>query len=481
MSKPEVSEFVREKLRTSEFKDLLIEKKFIASLLKYKEVVRSAQKDFLPEHLSSDKHKHIYEQVMQFYDIHNTFMNTEAFQLSLTNLPEIKRRPYMKTWNLILKLKDQVKKSSALAFKSKLTKMYEARTIELGLAKVYEQLKKALTEGDSHIDLARKEFIDVVPKLQKNVEQVRIIDPFAIYTQFKARHIEIQKNPKLLNAVPTGIQGIDECITGLMPSEFGLVTAGTGVGKSIMMGDFSYECILNHGDLIYVSIEMSAEQLAERLYCRISKVKYEKFRKYSLLPEDFKQMDHKMDNLGKNITNRYRIIDLPSSATVLQVRNEIERCIEKEKLTPKLIIIDYMNILQGGFDWSKQLEIAVDLKQKIARYFKIGTWSANQLMGSKHEAEHVKISNMAFAKNIVDNVDIGIGIGQTEETDECDVFNIDFTKTRGFKGVSFTLQGDRSRMTFASARKESKTDEAAREEKESKLVKKEKLGGKVKV
>jgi hypothetical protein len=130
-----------------------------------------------------------------------------------------------------------------------------------------------------------------------------------------------------------------------------------------------------------------------------------------------------------------------------------------------------MNIMQGGFEWSKQLEIAVDIKQQIARYFKIATWSANQLMGSKHDKQDVKIADMGFAKNIADNVDIGIGLGLTDATDEDEMFNITFTKTRDFKGRSFTIQGDRSRMTFTKASETKALDK----------FKKKELGGEIKV
>jgi hypothetical protein len=98
------------------------------------------------------------------------------------------------------------------------------------------------------------------------------------------------------------------------------------------------------------------------------------------------------------------------------------------------------------------------MKQQIARYFKMPTWSANQLQGAKHDREHVRIPDMGFAKNIADNVDVGIGIGLTDMSEEEGVFNIDFTKTRDFSAKGFQVKADRALMTFRSqeGRKEDK-------------------------
>jgi hypothetical protein len=216
---------------------------------------------------------------------------------------------------------------------------------------------------------------------------------------------------------------------------------------------------------------MPASQLNQRFYCRISGIEYDMFRDYRLQEEQWNLLDKKIKRFLNDHEYTFSTLDAPQSCTVISLQHEIENFIKKFK-EPKLILIDYMNIMRGGMDWQKQLEIAVDIKQKIGRYFKIATWSANQLAGAKHDKDHINISDFGFAKNIADNVDVGIGLAESEGSDDDnELFNIDFTKTRDFVGRSITIRADRSRMTFSKA----KSDKG-----KALLYKERKIGGEIK-
>lgn len=396
---------------------------------------------------SSDRCRGIYCAIVEFYNRENLIFDTDAFKVYLENRPQSERSAYLKLWKNIIRLKRKTKRAFGFALVVKLGQLYRGRLLEYGISKTVETLKKAVNGGYDLIEKAKESYISVVSGLEEKKTVSLIVDPFAHYGDFKKRHIAIQQDPSLLNAIPTGMVQLDDIMGGLRPSEFGLITAGTGIGKSILLGDFAFHCFKTCGDVLYVSIEMPAPQLSERIFCRMSGINYEYFRNYSLSRKHFMILNKKIKKLINNHEYKYRILDMPQSTSVKNLRLEIEEFIE-ENWEPKLILIDYLNILHGGFDWGMQLENAVGVKQQIARYFKIATWSANQLMGSKHDKEFVGIQDMAFAKNIVDNVDIGIGIGMTDLSEEEEVFNITFTKTRDFKGKGFTIQGDRSRMTF---------------------------------
>lgn len=456
LSKFEIS---RERLRQSEFRDVGSEKLLIAGLLKYKEILRKCSKEVKSEIFSSDRCKKIYEYVLDFYNKENLVFDSKAFEMYMQSKPTSERISYNKIWKSIIKLKKQVKIPTCITIIDKITKMYTARVLQYGILKTLDELKKADSGGYSIIEKAKEVYLSISPYLEERNIVSTITDPISLYEDFKRQHIRIQKDPSLLRSTPTGLEQLDNVMGGLRPSEFGLITAGTGVGKSIMMLDFGFHCYNTAGDVLYVTIEMPENQLRERFYCRMSGIEYTKYRKYSIDDSDWSRMDRKINKL-KEHDNKFHILDIPRSGSVQHLRTEIEEFIRKNR-EPRLILIDYMNILQGGFDWSKQLEIAVDIKQQIARYFKIGTWSANQLMGSKHEKEVVKISDMAFAKNIVDNVDIGIGVSlleEAEDEDDIEVFNVSFTKTRDFKGKSFQIQGDRSRMTFIGIKGKGKSE-----------------------
>ena len=311
-------------------------------------------------------------------------------------------------------------------------------------------LSKVQTEGDSNIGKAKNIFNHLVVELEDHNDDVIISNPFTFYDEYKRNYLKVQENPEKYRGVLTGIKELDDIMGGLRPAEFGLVTAGTGKGKSIFLLDVAYNCFhAEIGDSLYATIEMPGPQLLQRFYCRLSGIVYDMFRDYRFRKEEWEILDKKIEKLKKEQTCKFEVIDIPQSCTVNSLQHEIENYIRRNR-EPKLIVIDYMNIMRGGMDWQKQLEIAVDIKQKIARYFKIATWSANQLAGAKHDKDHINISDFGFAKNIADNVDVGIGLAEAEGSNEdAELFNIDFTKTRDFKGRNIIIRADRSRMTFS--------------------------------
>ena len=146
------------------------------------------------------------------------------------------------------------------------------------------------------------------------------------------------------------------------------------------------------------------------------------------------------------------IVDLPESCTVDAIKIEVEKLMHKYDV--KSVFIDYMNIIQnsGGefsLNWESQIETSVMLKQKIARYFQVGTWSANQIGGASDGKERLTRKDIAFAKNISDNTDVNCYITETEDTEKLGKLHGGFLKTRDFKGHTFTLHDNRKFMRFS--------------------------------
>lgn len=469
MKKP--TETLRIKLRTSEFKDVKLEKYLISSMLQYPEVMRKCSESVNSQLFSSDRLQWIYTQIVEFFNNEGLTLDKKGFEIKLSKKAKVEHPAIKKLFNSILKIKD-VKPSTALSAIPKLEKMYDARLIEFGLQETIKSLSKSLEDGgENYIDEAIKNYKNVADVVGKKKLTCIITDPITKYREFKKEHKHAQLHPELYMGIPTGIQELDNRMKGLRPSEFGIVTAGTGVGKSIFLLDIGFNCYMKCGDILYVTIEMPEKQLRERFYCRLSGIDYSYFRGYELEEKHWFKIDRKIKNLRKHHDNKFYILDMPQSCDVMTLRNEIESFIKKTT-EPKLIIVDYINIMQGGFDWNKQLENAVGIKQQIARYFKIATWSANQLAGSKHDKEVIKVQDMGFAKHIADNADVGIGIGLTDLSEDEGIFTLSFTKTRDFSAKGFQIQGDRGLMTFSGRKKKSK---------KKKKFKKTKLGEEIKV
>jgi len=313
------------------------------------------------------------------------------------------------------------------------------------------------------VDEAIEQYTSIQSDLIIERTPIIIVDPIDKFDDFKAFHKKAQANPKQFKGIPTGVTSLDKRIGGLRDAEFAIMVTVTGTGKSIFLLDVATHCWKNYGDVIYVTIEMPELQIRQRLYCRLSGIKYKFFRNFGLKNGHWEKLDTKIKKKFKNHPHKLHIIDMPGSGTVKMVKNQVEEIVNKNP-NVRLICVDYMNIMRCSsgtlaVDWQNQIEIAIDIKQSLARYFNIGTWSAAQLT-AKTEGKQgpIRIKDMALARNISDHIDFGVFLMETDMTEEENIFRMGFIKTRDFSAKEFYLQGDRDRMTFAAVSKKKQRD-----------------------
>jgi replicative DNA helicase len=373
-------------------------------------------------------------------------------------MKKTKRKLYQSVWDSIEKIAERETFSSIITMKNKLIELYQARILEIGMKGVLENLVKAVEGDTKYIKRATKEFISISDNIQTRETQVIVTDPIDKYKEYELFYKRVQKNPQDFLGVPTGIKQLDDRMKGLRNSEFGLVTAGTGVGKSIILLDMAAHAWLTSGDVVYVTIEMPEDQIRQRFYCRISGIDYGYFRNYELTEEHFKKLRKKM-KFAKNHENKFHIIDVPESSSVDVIKAELENIVKRRKV--KVVFLDYLNILRStsgsvSLSWENQIEVAIEVKQKLARYFQIPVWSANQVSGANRDKETIRISDSAFSKNLSDQTDVNLYVAELEDSEDTGLLKVGFMKTRDFKADSFLVKDNRNKMRFSDVKQEPK-------------------------
>ncbi len=146
-----------------------------------------------------------------------------------------------------------------------------------------------------------------------------------------------------VTGVPTGFMDLDYRTAGLQPSDLILVAARPSMGKSALMLNFAeYAALHEHMCTAIFSLEMSKEQLVNRLFSMESHVDAQAIRTGNLSDTDWEQLIE-----GANvIADSQLIIDDTPGIGVSELRSKCRKYKLEHDL--KLVIIDYLQLMSGS-------------------------------------------------------------------------------------------------------------------------------------
>ena len=131
---------------------------------------------------------------------------------------------------------------------------------------------------------------------------------------------------------------------GLPPKTLNIVLAGTGVGKSLFMCHVSANCLTQGKNVLYITLEMAEERVAERIDANLMNVSMEDL--YDL-PK--RMYDDKIQKIAKSTTGKLIVKEYPTaSAHSGHFRGLIKELALKKSFKPDILFIDYLNICSSS-------------------------------------------------------------------------------------------------------------------------------------
>jgi len=119
-----------------------------------------------------------------------------------------------------------------------------------------------------------------------------------------------------------------------------IALAGTGVGKSLFMCHMAANCMSQGKNVLYITLEMAEERIAERIDANLMNVSMEDLHD---LPKNM--FDSKIESIAKKTNGKLIIKEYPTaSAHSAHFRGLIKELAIKRSFKPDMIFIDYLNI-----------------------------------------------------------------------------------------------------------------------------------------
>ncbi len=188
---------------------------------------------------------------------------------------------------------------------------------------------------------------------------------------------DIYKNKGKLTGVPTGFVDFDAKTAGLQKSDLILLAARPSMGKTAFALNIAQNAAVRHNVPVAIfSLEMSEEQLVNRMLCSEAMIDAQKLRTGELEDDDWPKL---IQALGPLSRSEIYIFDTPG-ASPMDVRSKCRKLKMEKGLG--LILIDYLQLMNGdGKNDSRQQEISAISRalKGVARELQVPVIALSQL------------------------------------------------------------------------------------------------------
>lgn len=304
------------------------------------------------------KHQHIYEAILQLYENH------EAIDV-LTLSDKLKNNGYLdgiggpayltELTNFVPTAAHVEQYADIVAQKAMRRRLITAskEIVDMGYDES-KQLRALIEEAE----------VKLFNVSQQHVKQ-DIVSLEKVLEESFDRLDDLHKDKAKIRGVPTGFKDIDSMLAGLQRSDLIILASRPSMGKTALALNISHNVAVQAGQPVLIfSLEMSKEQLVDRLLSVESGVDAWALRTGNLTDSDFEKIGHAMGTLSE----AQIFIDDTPGITVSDLRTKARREAHRHPLG--LVIVDYLQLMSGGSRFGSDYSNRVQEISEISRGLK---------------------------------------------------------------------------------------------------------------
>ena len=231
------------------------------------------------------------------------------------------------------------------------------RNLICGSSEVINECKQS-TDKHSALSFAEKMIFDISSTADTS-EMSRITD---VIPKVMNMLDELSRNKDAYRGLKTGYTRVDDILNGLNKSDLIILAARPAVGKTSFAMNIVENLALQGHSCAVFSLEMSKEQLVQRMMCSVGNIPMGNFLRGKLTKEEWMKVERAKQMLAKSQI----YIDDSTLITPQEILSKCRRLKRKNGLD--FIMIDYVQLMssQNKKTDSRQQEVS-----EISRYLKI--------------------------------------------------------------------------------------------------------------
>lgn len=432
-----------------------LEISILRNLIYNEEYTRKVIPFIRPDYFSDLNERNVFKEVYEFVEEYTSLPTHEALVINFTEKKTLTEEQVQSSIKLLKELDTSKNEPTQTEWLVKETEKFcQDKAIYNGIMEavsILDDKNGKRTKGE--IPQILSDALGV--SFDQNVGHDYIQDSESRYEFYHRTESRIKTDLDLFNKITKG---------GFPIKTLNIALAGTGVGKSLFMCHVAASCISQGHNVLYITLEMAEEKIAERIDANLLNVTMDELH---VIPrEDYAR---KFSALKNKTQGKLLIKEYPTAAAHAgHFRALLQELKLKKNFVPEIIFIDYLNICASSRmkmgssvnSYTYIKSIAEELRG-LAVEFGVPVVSATQTTRSGFSNSDVGLEDTSESFGLPATADFMFALISTEELEQLNQIMVKQLKNRygdpnNYK--KFVIGVDRSKMRLYDAEQSAQVD-----------------------
>jgi len=429
-----------------------IETTILRNLVFNEEYSRKVIPFIQPDYFEQRTEKVIFEEITQFIVKYGAAITTEALRIELENRTDLSETEVKESRDITNSFSD-----------SPVDKQWLLDTTEKWCRDraIYLALMESIHIADGGNEKKNR---DAIPSILSDALAVSFDNHIGhnYLEDYEARYDSYHRKE---DRIPFDLEYFNKITKGGLPNKtLNVALAGTGVGKSLFMCHMASACLLNGHNVLYVTMEMAEEKIAERIDANLLNVNIQDLTD---LPKT--TFENKVTKLSKKTQGSLIIKEYPTaSAHSGHFKALLNELALKKSFRPDIIFIDYLNICassryrqNGSINSYSYIKSIAEELRGLAVEANVPIVSATQTTRSGYGSSDVDLTDTSESFGLPATADLMFALISTEELEQLGQIMVKQLKNR-YNDLSvykrFIVGIDRAKMRLYDCEQSAQND-----------------------
>lgn len=309
-----------------------IEKIILKNLFLNEQYARKILPYLKTDYLHERSERLLFEEIQNFLLKYNKVPTNEAIGISISDREDIFAEDFEKCATILKEIKQDSELANEEWLLHETEKFCQERAIHNAIMESIQIL-----DGKDKNQVKTK---GAIPSILSEALAISF-DPNIGHDYIQDAEERYDFYHKVEKRIPFDLDYFNRITKGGIPQKtLNICLAGTGVGKSMFMCHMAASCIMQNYNVLYITMEMAEERIAERIDANLLNVRLDDL---SNLPKD--TYERKINRMRETVKGKLIIKEYPTaSASTIHFRNLLNELNLKKSFKPDIIFIDYLNI-----------------------------------------------------------------------------------------------------------------------------------------